>query len=490
MTTEKYPSNYADSILLIKIPIQNTIPIEIGEIINLIEINMCYDTITGNIPAEIGNLTKLETIKLNNNNLTGSIPSEIINLTNLTTLKLNSNNLSGSIPLEVFNIESIDLGDNEFTDLPDLSSSAFTTLNVKNNRLTIEDIEPNISKFSSSDYYSPQKPFLLDTNQTSFCGGSQLGLNIYTFAPYFSPFNDNIYQWYKDGETVGESGAEYVKLDSDNSDEGVYTCQVTNPNVPDLVLTSEDLNVINGSVQLTGTIEGKNLLCQGEQNVVYTITEIENATFYLWDFPAGVTVDDYTAREVTVNYPENTSNFDITVRADNACGFGPLTTYSVNFAATPKILSKWEGGVVFCSNFGDSLETYQWYKDGEIISGATAQFIETNNAAGDYQVETSNVMGCVDKSNVISVAGAKSVKMYPNPVTDKLNVEIEGSIQGEVIISVINNMGIEVKKISTQKYSDNQLYKIPTDRLQNGFYTIKVIVNNKVQRASNIVVNK
>ena len=47
-----------------------------------------YNSLSGSIPAELGNITNLINLNLSNNSLTGGIPAELGNLTNLTSLHL------------------------------------------------------------------------------------------------------------------------------------------------------------------------------------------------------------------------------------------------------------------------------------------------------------------------------------------------------------------------------------------------------------------
>jgi Leucine-rich repeat (LRR) protein len=77
------------------------IPRVIGQLTELHTLNLNTNQLTGNIPPEIGQLENLGMLALSNNELTGGIPSEIGKLSKLTLLFLHSNILIGSIPLEI-----------------------------------------------------------------------------------------------------------------------------------------------------------------------------------------------------------------------------------------------------------------------------------------------------------------------------------------------------------------------------------------------------
>ena len=79
------------------------------------------------LPAEIGNLINLITLNLWSNQLQ-SLPAEISNLINLLTLNLNYNQLQ-SLPAEILKIKNILQIDN--------SSYHINNLNIKNNEIII-----------------------------------------------------------------------------------------------------------------------------------------------------------------------------------------------------------------------------------------------------------------------------------------------------------------------------------------------------------------
>jgi len=77
------------------------IPREIGNLVNMMDINLADNALSGPLPREIGNLSKLTRLALYHNKLTGPLPPEIGNLVNLEFLDLDYNSFSGRLPLSV-----------------------------------------------------------------------------------------------------------------------------------------------------------------------------------------------------------------------------------------------------------------------------------------------------------------------------------------------------------------------------------------------------
>ena len=95
-----------------------SIPAELGDLPNLIQIKLSDNSLTGNIPAELKELTNLQQLLLDRNRLTGNIPTELKELTNLKRLYLDRNSLTGNIPAELkelTNLEYLSLNRNRLT---------------------------------------------------------------------------------------------------------------------------------------------------------------------------------------------------------------------------------------------------------------------------------------------------------------------------------------------------------------------------------------
>ncbi|WCJ44249.1 Receptor kinase-like protein Xa21 [Euphorbia peplus] len=85
------------------------IPSSIGGLQQLRFFTLASNMLSGNIPSSIGNITWLTRLFLNDNRLQGHIPSSLDKLKYLLHLELSLNNLNGNIPEQVFNIPSLSI---------------------------------------------------------------------------------------------------------------------------------------------------------------------------------------------------------------------------------------------------------------------------------------------------------------------------------------------------------------------------------------------
>nr|XP_025654504.1 probable leucine-rich repeat receptor-like protein kinase At1g35710 isoform X2 [Arachis hypogaea] len=75
-----------------------TLPLSLGNLTNLVELDLHENSINGHIPNSIGQMQNLEKLDLSSNLLNGRIPSSLSNLTSISLLYLDTNNLEGTIP--------------------------------------------------------------------------------------------------------------------------------------------------------------------------------------------------------------------------------------------------------------------------------------------------------------------------------------------------------------------------------------------------------
>ncbi|XP_065635762.1 leucine-rich repeat receptor protein kinase HPCA1 isoform X3 [Quercus suber] len=89
--------------------ITGPLPSSIGNLLNLINLNLIGCSFSGSIPDTIGNLQRLTILSLNNNNFRGRIPTSIGRLSNLYWLDLAENQLDGPLPVSEGNTLGLDM---------------------------------------------------------------------------------------------------------------------------------------------------------------------------------------------------------------------------------------------------------------------------------------------------------------------------------------------------------------------------------------------
>ncbi|XP_019449223.1 PREDICTED: probable leucine-rich repeat receptor-like serine/threonine-protein kinase At3g14840 [Lupinus angustifolius] len=108
---------YLQEIDLTRNYLNGTIPRQWGTL-NLVNISLLGNRVTGPIPKELGNITTLKSLVLECNQLYGNLPPELGNLTQIERLLLTSNNFTGEIPAtfaKLTTLKHVRVGDNQFS---------------------------------------------------------------------------------------------------------------------------------------------------------------------------------------------------------------------------------------------------------------------------------------------------------------------------------------------------------------------------------------
>ncbi|XP_028961762.2 putative receptor-like protein kinase At3g47110 [Malus domestica] len=120
--------------------IRGSIPIGVGNLINLERLSFYANLLAGTIPSSICKLNKLYGLDLQVNELSGNVPSSLGNLTSLSNLYLNSNKLNGSIPQSLGDCRfmlDLDLSHNNLSGpIPKQVINLPVHLNLSGNQLT------------------------------------------------------------------------------------------------------------------------------------------------------------------------------------------------------------------------------------------------------------------------------------------------------------------------------------------------------------------
>lgn len=187
---------------------------------------------------------------------------------NLRSISADRNGLTTIPSLSAFvSLTSLDVSDNALTILPDLSNlTALSNLRCDHNNLTsLPDlshtqlgIDPSSLLLASVNHltfkdlvplvkskqyfyleYAPQTIAAVDQVATRW-KGQPFSIDI----DIDDNVANNVYNWYKDGVLVGTTSTNVLTLPNvQNNDAGVYTCVITNTDVPGLEITWQKLTL-------------------------------------------------------------------------------------------------------------------------------------------------------------------------------------------------------------------------------------------------------
>ncbi|MBK7963858.1 MAG: proprotein convertase P-domain-containing protein [Bacteroidetes bacterium] len=142
-----------------------------------------------------------------------------------------------------------------------------------------------------------------------------------------------------------------------------------------------------------GVISGNTSVCQGDQNLTYTVPSILFATSYSWSFPVGFSIIGTPTNSVTVNVAPGAASGTISVYGVNSCGNGGSSSLAIAVSSAPSAAIISAGGpLTVCSpnsvsmSFAPSVGVdYQWRLNGIDLSGETAS-VYVATQTGNYDV--------------------------------------------------------------------------------------------------------
>jgi gliding motility-associated-like protein len=181
---------------------------------------------------------------------------------------------------------------------------------------------------------------------------------------------------------------------------------------------------------IPGVITGKNIVCQGETGVSYSIAPVTGAVSYIWQMPAGFTlVAGAGTSSITVNVATDATQGIIRVYPVNGCANGAITEILVNvdnLPAKPGPITSDQGtsicqgttGVVLRIPEVSNSTSYQWQVPGGIVivAGQGTATLQVNldpnqsSITGDVTVTAYN--GC----GASIVSDPFNLTIHPSPV--------------------------------------------------------------------------
>ncbi|WP_211075647.1 immunoglobulin domain-containing protein [Aquimarina sp. MMG016] len=425
-----------------------SIPIAICNLRNLQVLDLSFNQLSEVLVSQLGLLTQLRRLDLSHNEFEGTVHSRIASLSNLEYLAINDNQLSGAIPITLFETSKLE----EFY--------------FQNNQFIFSNFEskhPDYVNYLNVGYtYLPQ-------NKTDNVEIKNVSVgNSITLSTVMSS-NSNNYQWFKNDQPITEAtDREFVIEAASLNDAGTYYVSVTNTVVTGLTLERNPItvevkttcNVSDGErqalIDIYNATNGANWTNTSIGDQVWLINDPQSS---ICDWHGVIVENDTvvglnlfnnnlmgTLPDVFANLPSLT-----TIQVNNNAirgtlpssitGLASLTTLNidhnnylfadlendfntyqtqlgVNFIYSPqaeveapdtKVIAVGSSVTLETNVFTSLNNTYQWFKDGVLINGATSLIYTipttTITDAGEYYLEASNtnVSGLTIKRNSIKV---------------------------------------------------------------------------------------
>ncbi|XP_065621703.1 MDIS1-interacting receptor like kinase 2-like isoform X1 [Quercus suber] len=148
------------------------IPSTIRHFTNLSYLSLSWNHISGSIPIEIGKMESLTYLNLSNNNIIGEIPIELANCSSLANLSLSHNYLNGSIPSQLSDLSFLRFIDLSYNNLTGNIPPCFFILEFNLSYNSLEGRISNIFQYHSFDAFIGNKDLCGDFKGFSHCPSS------------------------------------------------------------------------------------------------------------------------------------------------------------------------------------------------------------------------------------------------------------------------------------------------------------------------------
>lgn len=146
-----------------------------------------------------------------------------------------------------------------------------------------------------------------------------------------------------------------------------------------------------------------------------------------------------------------------------------ITTDSILVEVTP-------GNYIFFTKISSQTVTYRWLRDG----GSGSSLLLTIDADSSGTVAHTSQYYLADyvlSTKDIAVIQNNSLHVYPNPASDNVHFDLQGTKSENGVIKVYNSIGQQIESIEVQGIS---YFDLPVDKFANGIYYYSLISDNEM----------
>jgi len=226
--------------------------------------------------------------------------------------------------------------------------------------------------------------------------------------------------------------------------------------------------------------KGTSIILNANTGVGYNYSWFKNGNLI-----SGATGSSYTTQKA--------GNYQVQVNFPSQCfAISAITIVIVNPLPVVSITAPF--GLSLCTYVGLSATVgtgyvYQWFKNGNLIAGATnLQYHPVS--VGSFYCRITDANGCIKNTNVLvtvackedsGLSGSEYFSLSPNPASDLLQIDLQVFTQGEeiAIIEVLNALGQVINEHSEAVSNGKLITKLSVNELPKGIYHIVVTFKNE-----------
>lgn len=295
------------------------------------------------------------------------------------------------------------------------------------------------------------------SDSATICVGGTLTLSVSDLTPEIpgsSPvhFPNVKYKWYKDDVVIAGQSAKTLVV----STTGKYHAEMDYGQCSDVNYGSNRVNVTSSSTGSPVTIDSSlgNPFCSNGSGTVLTATA---GNSYVWK-KDGVVITGATSRSYATN---ESGLYSVDVDFGGCSSTGTINLVGNGFNASIDVADSTkieEGETLSVTVTTDATSpTFEWYKNGNIIPGATADtYVVTT--VGNYKVKVSQTSGCVASmefefkvtgpaiptlviQNIVKLSGQNPYWNIPDAYKNADTTVIIISSNGDKVLDVTNYQG-------------------------------------------------
>lgn len=303
----------------------------------------------------------------------------------------------------------------------------------------------------------------------TICAGSSV-----TFTATTNITNPT-YQWKVNGNNTGTNSSSFIIATLNNGD--IVSCAIFAPSVDCYTVYTVQSNSIPVTVRplLTPSVtisssDADNILCEG-QGVVFSAIVQNGGTNSVYQWKRNGIVAGSNSPNYSILTPNNNDEISCTVISDESC----LTS---NNAESNRIRLELVQVNPVITKTGYTLSTtplrngaiWQWFKDGQLITGATNSTYVASTF-GVYTI-TETYRTCKKTSNAVSIETLSStenddVKIFPNPTKGIFYAQTKSA---EVLIKSFKLYDVTGKLVFTNDYLNVNLIQFDISPLSGSIY--------------------